>query len=1121
MPFAIRGFRRKGVSQSGFRRACVLPRGAVVNPDVSTDNDLGPTIFRLERGPMRNVPRWPSAGSALLARCSLSIFLAATPLLAVATPPDPLPGVGHPGFLSPHFEPLAIVGGHLFVANTPADTVDVVDVAARRVVRRIPVGIQPVSVVARPDGREVWVANHVSDSVSVIDTAPQSATRFHVVATIQDLDPLTLATRFDEPVGIAFADDSKAYVALSSENRIAVIDVAARRVARSLPIPAQDPRAIQVRDGRLYVAPFESHNRTQLSGGRGNPDGDLVTFDAWEHSIRHNNVLSIGHVVDVVKHPDVPDRDLFVFDTATDELLETVEGLGTLLYGISIDAGGRVFLAQTDARNDANGRAGTKHQGLAELDNRPFLNRITSVLPGSGQQPTFYDLEPLPPAQPAAGEALATPFALRVSGDGRTIVATAAGSGMLFTLDVASGAVLGRVKVGAWPDGLALECGPDGAPVRAWVLAAFSDDVTLVDLVDRDNPATLSTISLADPTPDLVRRGKIAFHTAAASTSNTFSCASCHPDGHTDQLLWVLATPVVSGGEQIMPRSTMPCRGLRDTSPFHWDGIPGDPYGGINSASVHADVAANSDPRDATSPVRHLIDGGLASTMRLAGDQAANDEGKPGALTAAERDALAAFLLDIPYPPSQRRSATNIVSERARSGFRLFHVEGDLDPSKPAANVCGDCHRMPHLVSTNTPGSGMDAPTWRGAYDRWLILPQGRLNIIDFDFFRDIAHRGTPERDVWRMSWGGRERFDPVWEMVLEGSTGFAGAFGRQMTLNRETSAPNQRLTRDLLAALEAAASDGTVLLRGEGVFTSGDRAGEVMIEFDAAKGVSAYVTPDGSGRRWSRDDLLAAAATGSFVGTFTARLGTRSSHPQPTLWTEGEIQSQRGHQEFPRLLPGERRMTMGGRHVDPGAFPLLDGRRAEGTVRVDGETIVVELATPPADGMHLLQVQNPGGLVSNDFLFFVNEEPQSPVDTKGKTLAEILALRKWDRLPGTWVDEATGGKIVHTTYAWKIPDRVLEEVNTGGDNPSTSLLAVNAADGTIFQVGGDSRGATFAGAWTSGDDGAAATRLAITNADGDRFDLAIRHRFTGPDTMTLTIELPQPISIDLVRAKE
>ena len=181
-------------------------------------------------------------------------------------------------------------------------------------------------------------------------------------------------------MGIAFASNDKAYVALSSENTIAIIDVATRKVSKRLPITAQDPRAIAVRGNRLYVLPFESNNKTQLSGGAADQiDGDLVTFDAWEHSINNNNVLSLGHVTDIVKHPDVPDQDLYIFDTNTDELVEVVDTLGTLLYGLTVDSKGRVFIAQTDARNHINGRAGSKKHGLAEMQNRAFLNQITSV----------------------------------------------------------------------------------------------------------------------------------------------------------------------------------------------------------------------------------------------------------------------------------------------------------------------------------------------------------------------------------------------------------------------------------------------------------------------------------------------------------------------------------------------------------------------------------------------------------------------------------------------------------------------------------------------------------------------------------------------------------------------
>ena len=289
--------------------------------------------------------------------------------------------VGHPTFVSPHASPIRVVSNLVFVVNTPADTVDVINAKTRQIETRINVGVDPVSLAVRPDNKEVWVSNHVSDSVSVIDSDSSSPTFLQVIDTIQEFDLETRATRFDEPVGIAFANNTKAYVALSSENKIAIIDVATRTVTGRLNITAQDPREIIVRNNRLYVIPFESNNKTQLSGGTGDLDGDLVTFNAYEHAIANNNVLSLGAVVDIVKHPKVPDRDLFVFDTETDRLVETVNTLGTLLYGITVDSKGRVYVAQTDARNEVNGRAGTKKHGLVELENRAFLNRITSVLP--------------------------------------------------------------------------------------------------------------------------------------------------------------------------------------------------------------------------------------------------------------------------------------------------------------------------------------------------------------------------------------------------------------------------------------------------------------------------------------------------------------------------------------------------------------------------------------------------------------------------------------------------------------------------------------------------------------------------------------------------------------------
>jgi YVTN family beta-propeller protein len=851
--------------------------------------------------------------------------------------------------------------------------------------------VDPVSLALRPDGSELWVSNHISDTVSVIDLNRQSSTFHQIIHTIQDIDEVSLSTRFDEPCGIAFADNDKAYVALSSENQIAVIDTHTYQVIRKIKVAAQDPRTIKVHNKRLYVLPFESNNRTQLSGGS-EVDGDLVTFNAWEHSIHKNNVLSIGHVTDIVKHPDVPDRDLFIFDTITDEPVIVVNELGTLLYGLAVDSSGTVYISQTDARNEVNGRAGSKGHTLKELDNRMFLNRVTKIdFQGNSHGPgivSFMDLEPPPPKAPLKSEALATPYAIEVSDDGDILYITAAGSDMFFTVDAQSGEVMHRIKTGFAPRSMAIDGG------LAWVHNAVANSVSIIDI---NNPLELKRedeILLPDPTDTLFMQGRKAFNSAMASSTGTFSCASCHPDGHTDQLLWVLNTPIVTGGNQIMPRSTMPVRGLRDTEPFHWDGIPGDPYGGINSANIHSPVAPNSASDDPLAPIRHLIDGGLASTMRHGEDMIRNDEGKPGYISSNDREAMAYFLLNISYPPAQRRPFNNQLSERAKRGFELFHITGDKSGT-PGSNLCGNCHRMPFWVSSNTPGTGMDAPTWRGAYDRFLILPQGRLNIIDFDFYRRVAERGAPEKDIWRFSWGGRKEFDPVWDMVLEGSTGFSGAFGRQWTLNESNA--GFPLSRKVINALEKAAADESISLYLRGQIVDGVSKRTVHCVFKAENQIYSYRPLHSKAGQtesfYSYSDFESMAIKGTFLGTWTAyhNLSGKQLQPQPALWTQGPIHSQSGKQAFPRISEINKSMKLSGRHVSPGAILFVNGKRVNGTVQLgQGDLITIELKKIPRPGIHFLQIQNPSGLLSNDFIFHVSTTEEKEADLQDELILSI-----------------------------------------------------------------------------------------------------------------------------------
>ena len=883
-------------------------------------------------------------------------------------------GVGHMNYESPHANPLALLpdGSLLYVVNTPADTVDVIDTATQAVVARISVGIDPVGVAVRPDGREVWVSNHVSDSVSVIDADPDSRTRHQVLATIQSIDTITKSTRFDEPVGIAFASDIKAYVLLSSSNRVAVVDVASREVMSHLQITAQDPRALAVRGDRLYVVPFESNNQTQLSGcWPENIDGELCTFDARQHVTEvadgNGQSLSLNYVADIVRHPGIPDRDLYVFDTTTDELVEVIDTLGTLLYGIAVDSAGRVFVTHTEARNDANGKAGTENHGMAELENRAFLNRITRVAcEGGCGAPEFFELEPLPPDDPPEGEALATPFGIAVSGDDETLVVTAASSSRLFTVDAETGDVLGRVDVGSMPRGVALETTEAGAPSRAWVLNALENSVSLVDVADTSAPSVRSTIALEDPSDPELKRGRIAFNTAEASSTRTFACASCHPDGHTDQLLWVLDTPLCDVGcDQIQPRLVQDIRGLRGSAPYHWDGIPGDPYGGINTSSIQTFVEPNCDIDVPESCTLHVAEGALKTTMCDLDDCETNDEGKPGRLSGEERAAMAKYLLSVPYPPAPERPYTNVHTATAREGFRRFHFE----------KQCGNCHRLPFSTMTNMGGSGVDMPSWRGANDRWKNAIQNRF------FFADLVGgdtQGFPERFSFTDD-------TSMFQMIVEGSVGFTGALGRQVTLNRQTARSIE--TTELLDALEQAASEGAVVLRAEGIRLLRDGGSrDLLLQYRDG----SYRSPDsGNVTSYSRALLANLAVRGEVFVTITARLGglVDYDHPQPTLWPVElpVLPMFPGGRpaDFPELFDNEP-MRMRGEHIQEGAYLLVDGRRVEGSVGCEegalpdcaDDIVIVELDRLPRAGMRLLQVQNPEGLFSNEFVFHVLGEP-------------------------------------------------------------------------------------------------------------------------------------------------
>ena len=103
------------------------------------------------------------------------------------------------------------------------------------------------------------------------------------------------------------------------------------RASRSCVRPASAPSARRdvatSSPARTIRSTVASHRRSSLTGFAYPTDTEKVPA-VTEAAEGNAQSLSPGYVADIVRHPDVRDRDLYVFDTAADELVEVVDTLG-------------------------------------------------------------------------------------------------------------------------------------------------------------------------------------------------------------------------------------------------------------------------------------------------------------------------------------------------------------------------------------------------------------------------------------------------------------------------------------------------------------------------------------------------------------------------------------------------------------------------------------------------------------------------------------------------------------------------------------------------------------------------------------------------------------------------
>jgi len=417
-------------------------------------------------------------------------------VLAAATAPA---GAAAPRYPSPVSVAFGPAGRRAYVSGHGTDTVYVIDVPGRAVVRKVPVGKAPVGLAVDADGRRLYVANSRSHSVSVVDTATGK-----VVGTVR--------TGF-EPLGLCLSPSGKRlYVANSISNEISVIDTAECRQSGRIAV-ARTPTFLAVTpDGKTLLA---SHLLSAMPATDPKTTAHVSVIDAAAMKV-------VGQ-----RRSDQPMHVLQQIAVSAD---------GRHAYTVHLQPNFNITPSQLG-------------QGWIQKN-------CLTVVPLAGAGPPVTVL--LDNVNRGAGN----PYGVAISADGRSLYVTHTGVHRVSVIDLPrlhalidglkprareeAAYRLGLLWQGRKPIIRRTGCGglgPKGiavSPADGALLVAnfFSGSVTVLDAGAR---RVVATIPLGPRQPETVeRRGEFLFCSARHCFQNWLSCESCHPGVRADALNWDL-----------------------------------------------------------------------------------------------------------------------------------------------------------------------------------------------------------------------------------------------------------------------------------------------------------------------------------------------------------------------------------------------------------------------------------------------------------------------------------------------------------------------------------------------------------------------------------------------------
>lgn len=491
-----------------------------------------------------------------------------------------------PNFESPPVHPLEISqdGDFLYAVHTADHRLVIYYVGGGQPVKNaeIMVGLEPVTVRLRGSD-EAWVVNHISDSISLIDLRQRSVIRTLLVG--------------DEPTDVVFTA-GRAFVCVSQEDLIRVYDLGNLSAPPiDIPLEASDPRSLALSpDGStLYVAVLDSGNKTtaihfevvDAFGGPPPPNPpmnpSLPPAPRTSLIVQHdgaNWVDETGGNWNAAVPFTMPDNDVVAISTSALTVTGAYHGVGTTLFNVAVHpVSGDLYVSNQDTRNLVRFEP--------NLKGRFLFNNMARIVPSTGSVTLHHLNDHIDYGAPGGNDgeramSLAIPLDVTISSTGNEVYVAAFGSRKVGVLD-GSGNVTRRITVGEGPAGLAL----DEARNRLYVLNRFSSSFSMVDL---DDDSSVEVPLGYDPSPIEVLDGrKFLYDGEISSAHGDLSCASCHLFGGMDNIAWDLGDPTGSmipvPPGQIFPlpdfhpmkgpMTTQSLKGLQGTEPLHWRGDRG------------------------------------------------------------------------------------------------------------------------------------------------------------------------------------------------------------------------------------------------------------------------------------------------------------------------------------------------------------------------------------------------------------------------------------------------------------------------------------------------------------------------------------------------------------------